>query len=374
MRLSDAVCRQAQALIASRLGLDFPAGRQAALERGLLSACRTSAVSAPEAYLAWLATLPDESQEWRRLVGHLTVGETYFFRDRASLAALEQHVLPSLIAARRAQGILQLRIWSAGCATGEEPYSLAILLDRLLPDRSDWRLLILATDINPDALQAARRGLYRPWSFRATPAWLRERYFHHRGAATFEVDPRIRQLVTFAWLNFADERSLALRADTSAMDVILCRNVLIYFTHEAQRATVARLQRALAPGGWLFVGAAETSADLLRPLVPVNFPDAILYRKEPTAGAPALLRQRSWLPLPPGEALTGGEGLRPAPTQSRQAQRPQAVEKAPHPNPLPEGRALRPCADTVAPRAKTPSADTGGETSTPAATRREGGQ
>lgn len=140
MRLSEDLCLQAQTLIASRLGLDFSKGRQADLERGLVQACQTSSVSAPETYLARLATLPDESAEWRRLAGYLTVGETYFFRDCALFEALEQHVLPSLITACRTERNLRLRFWSAGCATGEEPYSLAILLDRLLPDLSDWAL------------------------------------------------------------------------------------------------------------------------------------------------------------------------------------------------------------------------------------------
>jgi chemotaxis protein methyltransferase CheR len=280
MRLSEETCLQAQALIASRLGLDFSKGRQADLERGLVQACRTSSVSAPETYLAWLATLPDESAEWRRLASHLTVGETYFFRDRALFDALEQHVLPSLIAARRAEGILRLRLWSAGCATGEEPYSLAILVDRLLPDRRDWALTILATDINPEALETARRGCYREWSFRETPHWIRDRYFHRQSAETFELDPGIRRVVTFAPLNLAEDGYPAVVTNTSAMDVILCRNVLMYFTRDAQRATVARLKTALVPGGWLLVSPAECSAELFRPLAPVNFSGAILYRKE----------------------------------------------------------------------------------------------
>ena len=293
MKLSDELCLQAQALIASRLGLDFSKGRQADLERGLIRACRTSSVSAPETYLAWLATIPDESTEWRRLAGHLTVGETYFFRDRALFEALEQYVLPSLIAGRRAEGILRLRLWSAGSATGEEPYSLAILLDRLLPDLSEWAHTILATDINPDALEAARRGCYREWSFRETPQWIRDRYFHRRSAETFEVDPRIRRLVSFAPLNLAEDGYPAVVTNTSAMDVILCRNVLMYFTREAQRATAARLQRALVSEGWLAVSPAEASADLFRPLVPANFAGAIFYRKEPASVAPLL---PSWKP------------------------------------------------------------------------------
>jgi chemotaxis protein methyltransferase CheR len=281
MPLADEVCHQARALIARRLGLDFPDSRRTNLEAGLLSACQAASVPALETYLTWLTTLPAGSQEWRRLASYLTVGETYFFRDRASLEALEQHVLPSLIAAHRARGIRQLRVWSAGCATGEEPYSLAILLDRLVPDRRHWQVTILATDINPVALETAQRGLYRPWSFRDAPTWLRERYFYHHSAGTFELDPRIRRMVTFMPCNLADDSDLALVATRGSMDVILCRHVLMYFTHEAQRATVAQFQRALVPGGWLVVGAVEATAELLRPLLPMTFPGAILYRKAP---------------------------------------------------------------------------------------------
>jgi chemotaxis protein methyltransferase CheR len=295
MRLSDEVCRQARALVAGRMGLDFPDSRRADLERGLAGACQAASTSRPATYLTWLATLPDHSPEWRRLASHLTVGETYFFRDRACFDALEQQVLPALIAARRAAGLSRLRLWSAGCATGEEAYSLAILLDRLLPDRSDWALTILATDINPEALEAAQRGCYRNWSFRETPAWTRERYFQRRGAETVEVAPRIRGMVTVAPLNLAEDGYPAVVTNTSAMDLILCRNVLMYFTREAQQAVVARLKLALVTGGWLVVSPAEASAELFRPLVPVTFPGAILYRKEPSPVA---------VPLPHWQAET----------------------------------------------------------------------
>lgn len=284
MELSDQVCREAQILIAKRLGLDFAESRQADLARGLVGALRGSSLSSPEAYLAWLATLPDESPEWRRLAGHLTVGETYFFRDPGCFEALEQRVLPDLIAARRSVGNLRLRLWSAGCATGEEPYSLAILLDRLLPDLGDWALTILATDINSEAMETARRGLYRQWSLRETPPWIRDRYFHREGGETLEVDPRIRRMVSFAPLNLAEDGYPAVVTNTTAMDLILCRHVLMYFTGETQRACVGRLQRALLPEGWLAVSPAEASTDLLSPLAPVNFPGAILYRKaQPSA-------------------------------------------------------------------------------------------
>ena len=297
MTLPDQVRREARTLIAKRLGLDFPENRQADLERGLVRALRGASMSSPEAYLSMLATLPDESPEWRRLGGYLTIGETYFFRDQGCFEALEQQILPSLIEARRSAGNLRLRLWSAGCATGEEPYSLAILLDRLLSDLADWALTILATDLNPKALEAAQRGVYRAWSFRETPSWIRDRYFHRQGGEAFEVDHRIRRMVTFAPLNLAEDGYPSVVTNTTAIDLILCRNVLMYFTGEAQRASAGRLQRALLPEGWLAVSPAEASTDLLSPLTPVNFPGAILYRKEQLS---AISDQRSaMVPLPP---------------------------------------------------------------------------
>jgi chemotaxis protein methyltransferase CheR len=291
MTLAEQVGRQARTLVATRLGLDFPENRQRDLEQGFLRAFCASSVAQPELYLSWLTTLPDGSPEWWRLAGHLTVGETYFFRDHSCFEALEQKVLPSIITSRRAEGILRLRLWSAGCATGEEAYSLAILVDRLLPDRSDWVVTILATDINPDALEKAQRAVYREWALRETPEWLRNLYFRHRGAEAFEVAPKIREMVTFAPLNLAGDGYPSLVTNTGAMDLILCRNVLMYFTRDAQQATVARLQRALVTGGWLVVSPVEASAELLSPLVPVNFPGATAYRKEPH---PSVSSQPTW--------------------------------------------------------------------------------
>jgi chemotaxis protein methyltransferase CheR len=293
MKVSVEVGRRFRELVALRLGLAFPEARQTDLEQGLSRACQSSRISTPEPYVAWLATLSDQSPEWKRLASHLTVGETYFFRDPALFEALEKQILPSLIAARRAQGMLQLRLWSAGCATGEEPYSLAIILDRLLPDRSRWALTILATDINLEALHVAQQGTYRQWSFRNTPDWVRTGYFHHRDGETFEVAPGMRQTVVFAPLNLNDGSYPSVVTNTVAMDLIFCRNVLMYFTPQAQRATVARLREALVTGGWLVVSPVEASAELLRPLVPVQCSGAILYHKEDSGSPLAFAAERS---------------------------------------------------------------------------------
>jgi chemotaxis protein methyltransferase CheR len=318
--LSEQTVSRAQHLVADRLGLEFTEQRRTELERGLHSACRTSGAAGPDQYLARLAVLPAEDLEWRRLAGRLTTGETYFFRDRACFEALERDVLPGLIAARRTQGIRRLRLWSAGCASGEEPHSLAILLDRLLPDRTDWHLTVLATDISGEALERARQGVYRQWSLRDTPSWVRDRYFQQT-AEGLELDPEIRRMVVFAPLNLASTTYPALATNTVAMDVVFCRNVLMYFTRATQRAVVERLQTAVGPGGWLVVAPVEASAELLAPFVPVSFPGAILYARSSGARLP-----RPVLPDEPAIAPL----IRPAAPFSEDATR---REKAPPTSP-----------------------------------------
>lgn len=269
---------QARELVGRRLGLDVSDGRGEAV-RGKLQRALASTSADVSAALARLSHLAPESPELMRFARYLTVGETYFFRDRACFQALEHQVLPALIAERRAAGLLQLRVWSAGCSTGEEPYSLAILLDRLLPDAADWRLTILATDINPDSLERAREAQFGEWSFRGTPSWLRARYFRPVDARKYELVPRIRDRVRFQALNLAEGAYPAASNNTSAMDLIFCRNVLMYFTESARRATIERLQQALVPGGWFAVAAPEASSAMLAPLRAVNMSGTTLFRK-----------------------------------------------------------------------------------------------
>ena len=279
MTISLAQHSRARDIVARRLGLHFPHERGDDFVRRLRQASREAGEPDIERYVDELAALPKDSTEWRDLTQHLTVGETYFFRDQRCLEALERRVLPSLIERRRKEGALRLRIWSAGCSTGEEPYTIAMMLDRLLPDRRDWSLTILGTDLNPRVLAAARRARYREWSMRATPEELRRRYFRPGANGTVEVVPDIREMVTFAPLNLAEDAYPSLATNTAAMDVVLCRNVIMYFTQPAREATLTRLQDALLENGWLVLSAAESAAELLRPLEPVSFPGAVLFRK-----------------------------------------------------------------------------------------------
>ena len=156
-RLPEALLAQAGEFISGSMGLYFPKDRRKELERGLRSVAPEFGFEDPEACTRWLISSTLSKSQLGVLAGHLTVGETYFFRDKKYFAILEEKILPELIELRRTTG-KYLRIWSAGCCTGEEPYSLAILLDKILGDTKDWNITILATDINPTFLRRPPRG------------------------------------------------------------------------------------------------------------------------------------------------------------------------------------------------------------------------
>ena len=292
--LPDALLSQLSDFLESEIGLHFPRERWRDLERGIAAAARESGYAEAEAYIHWLLSAPLTRTQIEGLASQLTVGETYFFREQRSLDILEQQILPELLRAR-AQTEKQLRIWSAGCCSGEEPYSLAMLLDRLIPDFENWNLTILATDINPHFLRKAARGIYGAWSFRDAPGWLRERYFNRRQDGRYEIQPRIRRMVSFSYLNLAEDAYPSLVNGTNAMDVILCRNVLMYFAQERARKVVNKLHRSLVDGGWLITSPTETSNVQFSAFTAVEFPGAFLYRRM-AAGEPRTVAVRHPVP------------------------------------------------------------------------------
>jgi len=300
--------------VARQMGLHFPRQRWRELESGIRSAARELGIADVTSWARSLPSTPLSKHEVEILASDLTIGETYFLRDKRGCEIIGESVLPELIRARR--GIDQrLRIWSAGCCTGEEPYSIAILLDRALPDLSDWQVTILGTDINPRFLQKAAEGVFSEWSFRDAPAWLKERYFQSVTGRRYAILPRIRERVTFAYLNLAEDVYPSLAGNTNAMDLILCRNVLMYFVPERAGKVVDNFCRSLVAGGWLVVSAVETSCQLFSRFVPVHFDGAVLYKKEDRAPpipspafAPAtsvaVLHADRFAPLSPAFAFT----------------------------------------------------------------------
>ncbi len=232
-------------------------------------------------YVGLLGSLPLNSPLVQALLAPSTNKESYFFRDEASTATLRDRVLPELIARRSESRVL--RVWSAGCATGEEIYSLAILLDELLPPGESWSVTLLGTDIDESALAVARRGLYREWSLRTSDERQRARYFT-RDAATgvYALHPRYRHRVHFDVFNLVDPR--ASTPAPGVFDLILCRNVSIYFSATARTELARRLGSALARDGAWVSGASD-------PLPPQGFNTTVypglLYHSPSTPPSPA---------------------------------------------------------------------------------------
>jgi len=249
--LGTAELESFQGAIAQRLGLRFDDNRLTFLAEVLARRLEARHLGA-NAYLAALVTELETSDELSALARELTVGETYFFRHVDQFLALREVALPERLSARAASR--SLRLLSAGCASGEEPYSLAILL-RERGIEPGFEVAVHGVDLNPESLAKAARGLYSPWALRETPEDIRGRWFTQEGR-DFRLNKALRESVHFAQHNLVLDAPSLLPA--GCFDVIFCRNVLMYFTTEQATGIVARLARALAPGGFLFLGHAET--------------------------------------------------------------------------------------------------------------------
>ncbi|GJQ20292.1 MAG: protein-glutamate O-methyltransferase [Bacteroidia bacterium] len=292
-------------VVSERTGLAFPRERWKDLERGLASAAGDFGFRSPEDVVEWFLSADPPPKAHEILAGHLTVGETCFFRDAKSFLALEHHIFPALIASRRPEK--RLRIWSAGCCTGEEPYSLAILLQSLLPDIREWRITLLATDINHRFLRKATEGIYSEWSFRNTPAWVRQRFFARREDGRYQIGDSLRSMVTFAPMNLVDDSYPSFVTNTNAMDLILCRNVLMYFSPAHAKNVVRKLFRSLVSSGWLLVSPSEMSRELFPDFEPVELSGALCYRKIAKEAETALRESPDPLTVPPLDRRITGE-------------------------------------------------------------------
>jgi len=269
-------------LVRDASGMELPEFRRAELGRAIVRTLERTGLAGPAALYQHLRA-PDARVDLEAFVAELTIGETYFFRHHAQFAALEEKILPEII--ERRSGERRLRLWSAACASGEEPYSLAMLLDRMLPARDRWNVSILATDINRRSLEKAHRGVYGQWSFRNKGLETDVRYFA-RAKDRFRISQHIRDMVTFTYLNLVEDAYPSLATDTQAMDLILCRNVLIYFGPDAANLVVDRLVASLSDGGWFVPGPADAPTPAFRKLEAHSMPRAIVYRKVKQAVTP----------------------------------------------------------------------------------------
>lgn len=272
---TDAEIEQFSEFMCRLCGLHFDPRNRKNLERGIQRRMRVVAAPTVAAYFAYLETFLESRQEFKKLVSLLTIGETSFFRFDAHFAALIELVIPEII--QRNQATRRLRIWSAGCSTGEEVYSLAITLLQHFPQLAHWDVTILGTDISHQALATARAGIYRERTLRNVTPKLLSEWFVKNGAG-WAVADRLRALTRFSFLNLQSETYPSPKNGTSGCDLIFCRNVMIYFRPETVRAVVSRFRRALQPGGYLFLGHAETLGAGFLDFVRCQHQGGIYYR------------------------------------------------------------------------------------------------
>ncbi len=271
LRVLDALAE----LVERRSGMRFVEGRRAELGAKVTRVFAASGRPTWDGYLADVSD-PANSTLLDQLVEALTIGETYFFRHRPYFEAIEREVLPAIIAQR--QETRHLNVWSAGCASGEEAYSLAIVVRRLLPDLSDWLVSIRATDLNRASLERAEAGLYHDWSFRETGNDFTQAHFTREGNG-YRIRPEVRRLVRFSPLNLVEGGYPSAANGTAQVDLLLCRNVLMYFAPEVIRQVVERLRSALAPGGWLVLGPSDPLPGMLSGFQMHALNGAILYQR-----------------------------------------------------------------------------------------------
>ncbi|MFZ0320816.1 MAG: CheR family methyltransferase [Candidatus Sulfotelmatobacter sp.] len=274
---TDAQFQQISTLVAGHLGLHFPPERWPDLQRAICGAAEECGCQHDlDRYVQELLLPTLTVKQLDVLASYLTVGETYFFREKRSLEVFEKNIVPELIRKRTDKSI---RVWSAGCATGEEPYSIAITLSMLMAGLEKWNVEILATDLNSKSLQKASEGIYGEWSFRGVPPGVRSACFEAVKEGRWAIRPAIKKMVNFAQLNLVEDGVAALSNLTARSDVIFCRNVLMYFTPDGRAKVIQKLYRSLARDGWLIVSPTETSHELFSEFAAISFGDVTLYRK-----------------------------------------------------------------------------------------------
>ncbi|MBD2112050.1 MULTISPECIES: CheR family methyltransferase [Cyanophyceae] len=232
---------------------------------------------------------PQQRSEWQELYSILTINESYFFRDSNQLRLLSDRLLPEIIQRKQAAAPLSskpsLRIWSAGCSTGEELYSIAIALDQLNFPWHQWDAQLIGTDISAAAVHSARQGLYSSWSFRQTPAAIQQKYFQADRQA-YKICDRLQQHVVFQVGNLLKDPCPSRGHGPGDLDLILCRNVFIYLDRQAIGQIIQRFHSALVPQGYLLTGHTELYGQNTSPFLVTSFPETVVYQKPPQAALP----------------------------------------------------------------------------------------
>lgn len=294
-----------------------------ALTQWIINRCSKLALNGLDAYCQLLEQDNSAGRRERELLTvHSTTGETFFFRDQGQIDLLANTLLPTLMELRAEQR--KLRLWSAGCAAGEEAYTLAMLVSEIGQRLDGWQVSIVGTDINSEALEKARLGRYRDWSFRATDARRKALHFE-QVAGQWQINARLRSMVEFQQLDLLREPFDWPPLDLNAVDLIICRNVFIYLDPSAVSTIAGKFTRAMAANAYLLTGHNELFGHDTAPLRVTMYPQSAVFQKvaAPTR-EPGLVQAMARIPAPdPGIV----------PRSLARAQLPRAIEPLPQSEP-----------------------------------------
>ncbi|HJZ10860.1 MAG TPA: protein-glutamate O-methyltransferase CheR [Acidobacteriota bacterium] len=271
--LNDRTYRMITDFIYKNSGLRFDETTKFLVQKRVSNRIRELNIDSFEKYYYYLVYHPNRDSELDHLLDLITTHETYFFREERQLSAFDQEILPQILSEKNESKTL--RIWSAGCATGEEPYSIAILCAQK-EELQGWEVDIFASDISQRVIHRARQGIYPESSFRSTLESFRDRYFVRVGDHQYRIQDHLRQMVTFGKLNLLDEQKAGLFGE---LDVIFCRNVIIYFDIEAKKKVIENLYQRLRRNGFLLLGHSESLLSLSTRFRLVHLKNDMVYQK-----------------------------------------------------------------------------------------------
>lgn len=271
--LSESEFRLFKDLIYEECGISFGDEKRAFLQSRLRRRMEGLGIKSAYEYYYLIRHSPQRSQELPALLDALMICETSFFRNLPQFELFRDDVLPEVIARKRRAGSKSIRIWSAGCSTGQEPYSTVMTLLEVLPDPQSWSIKVFASDLSFTALERAQCALYTGEQIKGVDAPLVQRHFKQENGH-YQLKDQVKQYVIFDYHNLKNDNGLR------GLDLIFCRNVLIYFDNEEQRRLVNKFANCLVPGGYLFLGHAESMQGLSARFTMLHRNKGIAYRLE----------------------------------------------------------------------------------------------
>ena len=273
MILSDELFDKFIKFIYKKTGLHYEYNKKYFVEKRIEKRAEALEMETINEYFVMLKFSQD-STEFYKLINDLTVNETYFFRDFPQLSNFAEEVLPLFV--KEKENRKKIKIWCAACSTGEEPYTLSIILQEMLENYEDWEIQLLASDINTEVLQHARIGLYDRRSIKDVPDEYLEKYFTTRHDK-YLINLNVRKPITFKKLNLMDEKDIS---NINGCDFIFCRNCLIYFKDESRKSVLSSFYEALNPGGIVFLGHSESVGRISSAYKVQRIGDTIVYSKQ----------------------------------------------------------------------------------------------